>query len=65
MVSPPHSPFHLSAGAILNSASSAEKAIAALTLAMANGAGGLGDYEAVRALNVSSTDESQVGELWH
>jgi hypothetical protein len=65
MVSPPRSPSHLSAGAILPSTSSAEKAIAAITLAMANGAGGLGDYEAVRALNVSSADESQVGELWH
>lgn len=65
MVSPPRSPSHPSAGAILPSASTAEKAIAAITLAMANGAGGLGDYEAVRALNVSSADESQVGELWH
>jgi hypothetical protein len=64
MDSRPQSPNHLSAGAI-PSASSAEKAIAAITLAMANGAGGLGDYEAVRALNVSSVDESQVGELWH
>ncbi|KAF8446094.1 hypothetical protein L210DRAFT_956062 [Boletus edulis BED1] len=64
MVSPP-SPNPLSAGVILPSASTAEKAIAAITLAMANGAGSLGDYEAVRALNVSSADESQVGELWH
>lgn len=65
MVSPPQSPWHLSADAILTSASSTEKAIAALTLAMGNGAGSLGDYEAVRALNTSSADESQVGELWH
>ncbi|KAH0838421.1 hypothetical protein J3R83DRAFT_6728 [Lanmaoa asiatica] len=65
MASSPQSPCHLSVGAILTSASSTEKAIAALTLAMANGAGGLGDYAAVRALNVSSADESQAGELWH
>ncbi|KAG8219925.1 hypothetical protein J3R82DRAFT_920 [Butyriboletus roseoflavus] len=65
MISPPQSPCHLSAGAISTSASSTEKAIAALTLAMGNGAGSLGDYEAVRALNVSLADESQVGELWH
>ena len=64
MVSPTQLPSHLSAG-VISSASSAEKAIAAITLAMANGAGGLGDYEAVRALNVTSADESQVGELWH
>ena len=65
MVSPPRSLNHPPAGAILPSASSAEKALAAITLAMANGAGGLEDYEAVRALDVSSTDESHVGELWH
>ncbi|KAG9314489.1 hypothetical protein JVU11DRAFT_5286 [Chiua virens] len=65
MVSPPQSPSHPSTGSISNSASSAEKVIAALTLAMANGAGSLGDYEAVRALNISSLDGSQVGELWH
>lgn len=65
IVSPPQSPCHLLTGAKLTSASSAEKAIAALTLAMANGAGSLGDYEAIRVLNVSSADESQVGELWH
>ena len=64
MASPPCSPCHPSAGAIQIS-SSTEKAIAALTLEMANGAGSLGDYEAVRALNVSSADESQAGELWH
>lgn len=65
IASPPQSPRHLSVGAISTSASGAEKTIAALTLAMANGAGSLGDYEAVRALNVSLADESQVGELWH
>lgn len=65
MLSRAQTPNHLSADAMLPSASSAEKAIAAITLAMANGAGGLGDYEAVRALNVSSADESHVGELWH
>ncbi|KIJ68303.1 hypothetical protein HYDPIDRAFT_165191 [Hydnomerulius pinastri MD-312] len=50
---------------IPSSSSRTEKAIAALTLAMANGAGGLGDYEAVRALDNQCTNESQVGELWH
>lgn len=65
MDSPPQSPRQVSVGAIPTSASSAKKAIAALTLAMANGAGSLGDYEAVRALNLWSTDGSQVGELWH
>lgn len=46
-------------------ASRSEKALAALTLAMANGAGGLNDYEAVRALEAPVIDNSQVGELWH
>ena len=46
--------------------SRSEKAIAALTLAMANGAGGLNDYDALRALEpISVIDDSQVGELWH
>lgn len=46
--------------------SRSEKAIAALTLAMANGAGGLNDYAALRALEPTSViDDSQVGELWH
>lgn len=46
--------------------SRSEKAIAALTLAMANGAGDLNDYEALRALEPASIiDDSQVGELWH
>lgn len=65
VVSPPQSPSHPSAGAVFPPAPSAEKAIAAITLDMANGAGGLGDYEAVRALDVSSADELQAGELWH
>jgi len=45
-----------------------EKAIAALTLALANGAAGLNDYSAVReALGVSVTPAegaSEVGEMW-
>ncbi|EKM60942.1 uncharacterized protein PHACADRAFT_190073 [Phanerochaete carnosa HHB-10118-sp] len=47
--------------------SPSEKAIAALTLVMANGAGGLNDYGAVRALDAQQTslDESLVGEMWH
>ena len=34
---------------------------------MANGAGGLNDYEAVRAVDgqQASLDESLVGEMWH
>lgn len=45
-----------------------EKAIAALTLALANGAAGLNDYSAVReALGVSAThadSASEAGEMW-
>ncbi|KAF8844051.1 hypothetical protein BDN67DRAFT_963543 [Paxillus ammoniavirescens] len=61
----PPPPYRPPVCCVPNSASSTEKAIAALALAMANGAGGLGDYEAVRALDPSSADESQAGELWH
>ncbi|KAH7915403.1 hypothetical protein BJ138DRAFT_1122761 [Hygrophoropsis aurantiaca] len=52
---------------ISSSASRTEKAIAALSLAMANGAGGLSDYEALHAYEPSSIlgDSSQAGELWH
>ncbi|KAH9937559.1 uncharacterized protein B0H18DRAFT_1113378 [Fomitopsis serialis] len=50
------------------SATREEKAIAALTLAMANGACGINDYSAIQhtegALDPSS-DDCQVGELWH
>lgn len=47
-------------------ASRSEKAIAALTLAIANGAGGLNDYEALMHLEgASAQDEFGVGELWH
>ncbi|KAJ7706400.1 hypothetical protein B0H17DRAFT_1037047 [Mycena rosella] len=45
--------------------SRAEKAIAALSLAMANGAGGLEDYEALRRLHTFSPDNCEVGEMWH
>lgn len=42
-----------------------EKAIAALTLAMANGAGDLTDYQALLAIQTSpAVDSSQVGEMW-
>jgi hypothetical protein len=48
------------------SASRSERAIAALTLAMANGAGGLNDYEAIRAIQAPPVlEDCQVGELWH
>ncbi|KAJ7492825.1 hypothetical protein FB451DRAFT_1219684 [Mycena latifolia] len=46
-------------------ASRSEKAIAALSLAMANGAGGLEDYEALRQLHTFSPDNCEVGEMWH
>lgn len=47
-------------------ASRSEKAIAALTLAIANGAAGLSDYEALRmAEELATRDESYAGELWN
>lgn len=47
-------------------ASRSEKAIAALSLMMANGAGGLNDYEALRAFQTRSPlDYSELGEMWH
>ena len=50
-----------------STASRTEKAIAALSLALANGAGGLNDYESLRATEskTSAQDESLVGEMWH
>ena len=46
-------------------ASRSEKAIAALTLAMANGAAGISDYEALRMTEgLATLDESHAGELW-
>ncbi|KAJ6574901.1 hypothetical protein B0H19DRAFT_1126267 [Mycena capillaripes] len=56
---PPFAPKAVSAS------SRSEKAIAALSLAMANGAGGLDDYEALRSLHTLSPDNCQVGEMWH
>ncbi|KAI9057107.1 hypothetical protein FKP32DRAFT_1607554 [Trametes sanguinea] len=47
-------------------ASHSEKAIAALALAMANGAVGISDYEALRASEgLASLDETHVGDLWN
>ena len=47
-------------------ASRSEKAIAALTLAMANGAAGISDYEVLRMTEELGTlDESHAGELWN
>ncbi|TBU35108.1 hypothetical protein BD311DRAFT_648774 [Dichomitus squalens] len=47
-------------------ASRSEKAIAALTLAMANGAAGISDYEVLRMTEELATlDESHAGELWN
>ncbi|KAI0374302.1 hypothetical protein BV20DRAFT_1033157 [Pilatotrama ljubarskyi] len=46
-------------------ASRSEKAIAALALAMANGAVGISDYEALRAAEgLTALDDSHAGELW-
>lgn len=57
---------HTPAAHIPATASRSEKAIAALTLAMANGAAGLNDYDALLRLDgASSQDESGAGELWH
>ncbi|KAJ3811412.1 hypothetical protein F5876DRAFT_64818 [Lentinula aff. lateritia] len=49
------------------SASRSEKALAALSLAMANGAGSITeDYEALRALQpILTMDDAQIGEMWH
>ncbi|KAG2368291.1 hypothetical protein BDR07DRAFT_1391664 [Suillus spraguei] len=49
---------------LTSSASRTEKAIAALSLAIANGAAGLSDYNALRDVPSVMID-SQVGELWH
>ncbi|KAH9898525.1 hypothetical protein C8Q73DRAFT_744448 [Cubamyces lactineus] len=50
---------------IPTNASHSEKAIAALALAMASGAVGISDYEALRAAEgLTSLDESHAGELW-
>lgn len=48
------------------STSRTEKAIAALSLAMANGAGGIADYDALLSVQAwPSMDDCQVGEMWH
>jgi hypothetical protein len=58
----------LSPPSVVPPSSLEEKAIAALTLALANGAAGLNDYAAVReALGVSAAPAdgaSEVGEMW-
>ncbi|KAJ7597171.1 hypothetical protein C8J56DRAFT_1159130 [Mycena floridula] len=47
-------------------ASRSEKALAALSLAMANGAGSINDYSNLRPLQrISGLDNYQVGEMWH
>jgi hypothetical protein len=58
---------HSSQGTPSLTSSRSEKAIAALSLAIANGAGGLSDYEAVRGLDSFSPAmaDPQAGELWH
>ncbi|KAI0639270.1 hypothetical protein C8Q77DRAFT_1045770 [Trametes polyzona] len=63
-----HSPVNISSSPLVGvspPASRSEKAIAALALAMANGAVGISDYEALRAAEgLSSLDQEHVGELW-
>ncbi|KAF7966947.1 hypothetical protein HWV62_36366 [Athelia sp. TMB] len=51
---------------IVPTSTRSEKAIAALSLAIANGAGGLSDYAALRAMEpIPLIEDSEVGELWH
>ncbi|KDQ63767.1 hypothetical protein JAAARDRAFT_29807 [Jaapia argillacea MUCL 33604] len=60
-------PLHLPSqpGPISSAAARSEKAIAALSLALANGGASLNDYEALRALQgVSVMDACEVGEMW-
>ncbi|RPD63082.1 hypothetical protein L227DRAFT_584712 [Lentinus tigrinus ALCF2SS1-6] len=55
----------LSSPHLPSTASRSEKAIAALTLAMANGAAGINDYEALRMTeDLTTLDDSHAGELW-
>ncbi|KAF8898597.1 hypothetical protein BD779DRAFT_1464742 [Infundibulicybe gibba] len=51
--------------AVTLASSKSEKAIAALTLALANGAGGLNDYQDIQVMETAIIDDSQVGEMWH
>ncbi|RDB28897.1 hypothetical protein Hypma_015386 [Hypsizygus marmoreus] len=48
-----------------SSSTRSEKAIAALSLAMANGAGGISDYGDLLAMKTTPMEGCQVGELWH
>ncbi|KAG6842545.1 hypothetical protein C0991_000071 [Blastosporella zonata] len=51
---------------LTSSVSRTEKAIAALSLAMASGAGGITDYDALVTLQAwPSLDDCRVGEMWH
>jgi len=60
---PPRSPKALH---VPSTATRSEKALAALTLAMANGAGGLNDYGALRsAEDIPEGLDCDIGELWH
>lgn len=63
-----HSPYPTSAGPLPGpSAYHSEKAVAALTLAMENGAGGLNDYADVLQVEGSQQlpiDQSAVGDMW-
>lgn len=47
------------------SSKTTEKAVAALSLAIANGAGSVSDYDALRsAQDIPNVDDSEVGSLW-
>lgn len=60
---------HTSTFYVPSNASRSEKAIAALTLAMANGAGSLNDYADLQHTQETQAPdpalESSIGEMWH
>lgn len=47
------------------SASRSEKALAALSLAMANGAGSIEDFSNLQSQHTAVLDDCQVGDMWH
>ncbi|KAK0505822.1 hypothetical protein EDD18DRAFT_1120808 [Armillaria luteobubalina] len=58
-------PHMMSSRPLTLPASRSEKALAALSLAMANGAGSIHDYDALGTVQpVSAIEECQVGEMW-
>lgn len=58
-------PYSADPSALEYPSSRSDKALAALTLALANGAAGLTDFAALQALHVPlAMDECQVGDMW-